>query len=756
MRKKVVKLKLVISIGIKRTNILTLHLLLILACLGGVQAQQKQPVDYINPYIGNISHLLTPTYPTIHLPNSMVRVYPERADYTGDQLKGFPILVTSHRGRSAFNIFPYQGNEAAIKPVMFFSYDNEMVKPYYYTVTLDEQQTEVKFAPSHQSALYTFQFVQNKPTYIVINVQSGKLQINNNAVSGYQVLKNNSKAYLYLETEQTPLKISQDGNLVKLFFGEKLQAVKVRYGVSFISEVQAQKNLRREIKHYSIDTLATIGRKIWNKELGKISIKDNNLKNKTVFYTALYRCLERPIQISEDGNYFSAFDGKIHPDEGVPFFTDDWIWDTYRAAHPLRILTDPSKELNIIKSYIRMAEQMPNLWMPTFPEVTGDSRRMNSNHGVAIVADALSKGIHQFDVNKAFLAAKHGIEQKTLAPWSAKPAGILDSFYHAKGYFPALATGEIESVFEVNTGEKRQPVAVTLGTSYDHWCLSTIAQYLGDTVSAHFYLQKSYNYRNIFNYETFFFHPKDKNGTFIKPFDYNISSGKGAREAYGENNGWIYRWDVPHNIADLMDLMGGKRNFSMALDSMFSAPLGRSKFAFYEILPDHTGNVGQFSMANEPAFHIPYLYNYAGEPWKTQKRIRSLMNSWFRDDLMGMPGDEDGGGMCSFLVFSSMGFYPVTPGIPAYNIGSPLFENVKIQLSNGRYFEIEALGCSSENKYIQSATLNDKPWLKSWFFHEEIRNGGKLILKMGKKPNYKWGVGEVDARLSAESMKNVH
>jgi predicted alpha-1,2-mannosidase len=472
-------------------------------------------------------------------------------------------------------------------------------------------------------------------------------KINTTFHNSVKIVSNNN-----IEIKST-IKFTQEGNYAKLYFGDKAQKIRIRYGVSFISEEQAEKNLRREIKHYSITILANEGRKIWNKELGKISIKDNNLKNQTVFYTALYRCLERPVKISEDGNYFSASDGKIHSDGGIPFFTDDWIWDTYRAAHPLRILTDAPNELNIIKSYIRMAEQMNNLWMPTFPEVTGDSRRMNSNHGVAIIADAIAKGLNRFDVQKAFLASKQAIEQKTLAPWSAKPAGVLDSFYQTNGYFPALATGETETVPQVNLGEKRQPIAVTLGTSYDQWCLSQLAKSLGDTASYKLYLKKSYNYRNVFNATTKFFHPKDKNGNFITPFDYNISGGKGAREAYGENNGWIYRWDVQHNIADLIDLMGGKQSFTRALDSMFNEPLGRGKYGFYEILPDHTGNVGQFSMANEPAFHIPYLYNYGGEPWKTQKRIRSLLNIWFRDDLMGMPGDEDGGGMCSFIVFSS-------------------------------------------------------------------------------------------------------
>jgi len=397
-----------------------------------------------------------------------------------------------------------------------------------------------------------------------------------------------------------------------------------------------------------------------------------------------------------------------------------------------------------------MAEQMEHLWMPTFPEVTGDSRRMNSNHSVAIFADAYSKGLKDFDLSKAFLAAKKGIEEKTLAPWSSKPAGWLDQYYKDSGYIPALYEGELETIPEVNTREQRQTIAVTLGTSYDQWCLSQLAKDLGDQASYQYYLKKSYNYRKVFNDTTKFFHPKDKNGKFIEPFDYRYSGGRSAY--YGENNGWTYRWDVQQNIADLIQLIGGDKAFCNALDSMFSEPLGKGKSTFYRTFPDQTGNVGQFTMANEPAFHIPYLYNYAGQPWKTQKRIRTLLSQWFRNDLMGMPGDEDGGGMSAFVVFSSIGFYPVTPGIPAYSIGSPLFSDVKIQMDHGKYFEVEARNCSAENKYIQSATFNGKNWNQSWFYHADIKDGGKLILQMGNKPNQLWGTKTPDSRLSAESL----
>ncbi|HEX3006057.1 MAG TPA: GH92 family glycosyl hydrolase, partial [Bacteroidales bacterium] len=698
--------------------------------------------------------------------NSLLRVYPQREDFTGDLLHGLPLIVTSHRGRSAFNLSPYQGDEKNIKRVIRYSYDQENIKPYSYSVFLDEQKTEVKMAPSHQSGLYELKFGLPGAKYLIINSGDGKMKWDGKTVSGFQSIGNDTKVFICLETEVAPESVStlKEGKLASLAlnsnenacvilkFGEKNTTLKLRYGISFINEEQALNNLKREIKDYDVNALANAGRKVWNESLRKIKVQGGTDDDKAVFYTSLYRTFERPVCVSEDEKYYSAFDGKVHNDNGNPFYTDDWIWDTYRAAHPLRILIDPAKEVDILKSFVTMADQMPKPWMPTFPEITGDSRRMNSNHGVATVLDAHVKGLNGFDLNKAYLACKGAITEKTLAPWSGAPAGELDKFYHTRGYFPALNPNEKETAPEVHSFERRQPVAVTLGTSYDEWCLAQIAKALNKTDDYNQFLKASYNYRNIYNSETNFFHPKNKEGKFIQPFDYILSGGIGGREYYDENNGWTYRWDVQHNVGDLVNLMGGRDNFVKNLDSMFSRPLGQSKFGFYSQFPDQTGNVGQFTMANEPSLHIPYLYNYAGQPWKTQKRIRTLVNEWFRNDLMGVPGDEDGGGMSAFVVFSKIGFYPVTPGSPTYNIGSPVFESSEVQLDNGKVFKVIAKNCSEENKYIQSATLNGKEWNKPWFSHSDIKDGGVLELVMGPVANTSWGSSPDAVPPSAEKI----
>lgn len=731
-----------------------------------VFASAREYVDYVNPYIGNISHLLVPTFATVQLPNSLMRIYPTRGDYTTERLEGLPIVVTNHRERSAFRISVTQGTE--LKPIISTNWDQERITPYSYYVEIADNTIDVSLGVSHQSAIYDFEFQDpNKPATVILYSDNGALNVQGNHADGYQQLSANMRIYISGDFSVKPIEsgVLREGAIqvgqgraegrqacVAYKFPAGTRKVSFRYGISLIGETQAMRNVNREQRGFNRKAVEAKGRKIWNETLGHIKVKGGTEDQKTVFYTSYYRTFERPVCLSEEGRYFSAFDGKVHYDDGVPFYTDDWIWDTYRAAHPLRALVFPTEEENIIESYLRMAEQMGTKWMPTFPEMTGDTRRMNSNHGVAMVADALYKGL-KVDADRAFEYCRKGIEEKTLAPWCGKPAGWIDAFYKEHGYIPALHEGEEETDPNVHGFEKRQPVAVTLGTSYDEWCLSRIAQWRGDQDNQQKYLRLSYNYRNVWNPDTKFFHPKDKDGQFLPNFDYRFGGGLSARNAYDENNGWTYRWDVQHNFADLVKLMGGPEQLVKNLDQTFAQGMGKGKREFYYQLPDQTGNIGQFTMANEPSLHIPYIYNYAGVPWKTQKRIRQCLKTWFRNDVMGVPGDEDGGGLTSFVVFSSMGFYPVTPGFPIYNIGSPLFTDVQLTLPDGKTFRIVAKGCSDTNKYIQSAKLNGKPLDKPWFSHDDLKKGGTLVLEMGSRPNKSWGAAADSVPPSADAIQ---
>lgn len=723
------------------------------------------PVDYVNPYMGNISHLLVPTYPTVHLPNSMLRIYPERRDFTGEKVKGLPLIVTSHRGKSAFNLSFYQGDPDGLKPVYDYTYDNEKITPYSYDSYFDEPGVSSSFAPSHHSGIYSLTFSEDKVPYLILHTKSGDLSWDGRGLSGRQHVEGNTYVYIYMETSVTPSSISiikqgskaQSGKTsikghniaLAMELPGGTRKVGVRYGVSFIDCDQARRNLREEINHFDVDRQKSVARDIWNKTLGKIKVNTSDKDAITLFYTSLYRTYERMICISEQGRYFSAFDNSIHTDS-VPFFTDDWIWDTYRAVHPLRALIEPEKESIMIRSFLRMASEMGNGWMPTFPEVTGDSRRMNSNHGVATIIDLYNKGIRNFDLTEAYEACRRGITEKSLCPWVGDSKGEVTDFYWANGYIPALADDEPETSSEVHSFERRQPVAVTLGTAYDEWCLALIAKKLGRTDDYNRFIADSYNYRKIYNDSTGFFHPRNARGEFIKPFDYTLSGGQGARGSYGENNAWVYRWDVPHNIADLVELMGGRDKVAHYMDEMYSTQLPKSKYSFFSQLPDHTGNVGMFSMANEPSMHIPYLYSYIGQPWRTQKRVNTLLNQWFRNDLMGMPGDEDGGGMSAFVVFSMIGFYPVTPGLPMYVIGAPQLETVTISLPTGKKFTVKAHNLSPDNKYIQSARLNGRDWEQSWISHNDVVAGGVLEFVMGDRPNKTWAANSIPPSFSMD------
>ena len=724
-------------------------LLLCAALLAGCsKSGPKDPVDYVNPYIGNISHLLVPTFPTVQLPNSMLRVYPERADYTSEYVNGLPVIVTNHRERSAFKLSVTTGE--TIRPVIPVTYDNEHLTPYGFSIDLEDGAIHADYAVSHQSAVYRIRFKEGRGT-LLLTSGNGAVSLADGVFAGYQVVDGETKVYVYMEVQEKPVKEGYlshgqllDGKsdsgrnacVAKVF---DVPEIHVRYGVSFISQEQAAANLRREIDSFDVEKVAAEGRKVWNETLGRLEIRGGNETEKTVFYTSYYRTFERPVCLSEDGRYWSAFDNQVHEDGGTPFYTDDWIWDTYRAAHPLRVVMDPSLEEDILASFVRMAEQTGNDWAPTFPEVTGDSRRMNSNHTVATFADAIVKGL-DVDKQRAFEICRKALLEKTLAPWCGNPAGWIDQFFWHNGYIPALRPGEPETDPNVHSFEKRQPVAVTLGTSYDAWCMSVIADAVKQYPEGIAFRNASQFYRNLYNGKTGFFHPKDKDGNFIEPLDYSFSGGMGAREYYGENNAWVYRWDVQQDIPGLITLMGGPDAFVKKLDETFSTPLGRSKYEFYAMLPDHTGNVGQFSMANEPSLHIPYLYDYAGAPWKTQKRIRQLLRTWFRDDLIGVPGDEDGGGMTSFVVWSCLGLYPVTPGSAEYAVGSPVFPEAVVHLPGGKTFEIVAKGASEDNQYIQSATLNGEPLTRPFLSHDEVVKGGKLVFVMGDQPNKNWGI----------------
>ena len=380
--------------------------------------------------------------------------------------------------------------------------------------------------------------------------------------------------------------------------------------------------------------------------------------------------------------------------------------------------------------------------MPSFAVSWGPYPCMNGNHAANWMADAWFKGVRNFDVKTAYAGLRKNSLEGTHLAWRNGAKGALDDFYNEHGYLPGLLPDALETDLQVHPREKRQSVAITLENSGDDWNLAQLARACGNDKDYLLFLNRAGFYKYVWNVDKGFMWPKDASGQWIEPFDPKFGGGQGGRDYFDENNAYTYNWDVTQDYQGLFQLMGGRAAAEAKLDQLFREPLGRSKFEFFAKYPDSSGLVGMFSMGNEPSFAIPYLYNYLGAPWKTQKRVRMLLESWFDDTIHGIPGDENGGGMTAFVVFSMMGIYPVTPGIPVYNIGSPVFDEVAIKLSNGKRFTISAHNNSRANKYVQSLKLNGNGLSQLWIRHADVVSGGRLDINMGDTPKRELGVAE--------------
>lgn len=714
-------------------------------------------VDYIDPTIGNSVPFLVPTFPTMHLPNQMLRMYPVKQDYISDQVSAFPMQVYSHRTPGIFQLKFSVGevSKAGWNKKMNIDHDLERVHPWSYSTYLIDENIRVNFAPGEKAAIYKIQFPAAANKNILVQGSSDlKCSKDGNSFTFEETLKyevrgtvpviRKMKVYLYgilTDANNNPVyNFIMNGENGKYYIGlgkNNPNTIQLKYAVSYISPVQAKLNFEKELLNRGFEQLAGDGRKVWEKTMSQIQLSGGTRSQKRTFYTSLYRTYERMVDINEGGSYYSGYDGKVH-ESNRPFFVDDWIWDSYRAHHPLRTLLQPTMENDILNSYVEMYEQSGS--MPTFPQVQGNHLCMNSYHSSAIFIDGYRKGLHNYNVKKAFEGIKKNLTEATFIPWrQGYPRQKIDDFFHEKGFFPALREGQPETEPMVDSFEKRQSVAVTLGISYDAWALAELAKEIGNEEDYLYFSKMSGFYKNLWNSEKRMFIPKDEQGEWIM-INPKLDGGPGYRDYYDENNGWTYLWDVQHDIPGLTAMLGGKKAAEERLDQMFREPLDIKKNLFYVNGANSTGLVGQFSMGNEPSFHIPYLYNYFGAPWKTQKMTRFLLDVWFKDNIWGIPGDEDGGGMTAFVVFSSMGIYPVTPGLPVYSITSPVFEKASIQLENGKKFTIIAKGASRSVKYIQKAFINGREIYTPFISHQQILNGGTLELVLGELPDKMWGI----------------
>ena len=732
----------------------------------------QDPVDYVNPNIGTIGHLLTATTPDVQLPRGMIRLIPRttpgiRDVYLADKITSFSAISLSNDfsgGLGMFSLMATTGNikidEAA--NASRFDHDSEKATPYYYSVVLEDYDIEVEYTATEHSAYYKFIFPENDNSNIFLSMSlNAELKIvGDKVIEGYQTFGRNrgmeKKMYFHAEfskpiktyggwtgSEVSPGAKERKGNNIGVYTSystSKSEIVQVKAGFSYISIEQARDNLEKEIADWSFERVKNNGREVWNKALSKIRIKGGTESQRTIFYTALYRVLGRKtINITEYGKYFSSFDNKVHMTDGHDFYQLGESWGSSRSLYPLGLILEPERQNDIVRSYIRMYEQRG--WLG---DAALERRVMIGRHETATITDAYMKGFRDFDVEKAYEAMKKNAIEATMIPWRNGPVTELDSVYFEKGFFPALSLGEKEWVPRVDRFEKRQSVSVTLEHCWDDWCLAQMAKSLNKRADYDFFMKRSYNYKTLYDPTIGFMAPRTADGKWVfneKKLDPVWSGGQGGRDYYTETNAWTYTFHVQHDVAGLINLVGGNDKFVAKLDALFQEQFGGrgSKYEFLNQFPDGTGLIGQYNHGNQPGFHISYLYNYAGEPWKTQRRVRDIMKIWYNDGPLGICGDEDEGEISSWYVFSAMGFYPVCPGHAVYDIGSPIFDKVTISVGENKTFIIEARDVSLKNKYIQSANLNGEPLNLPWFNHSDLVNGGTLVLQMGPSPNKEWG-----------------
>lgn len=736
------------------------------ACLSACRDQGVG--RWVDPNIGGVAPLLTTVTPQVHRPHSMVRVFPVTEPglndrYFSDRIYGIALNMPRYRSGTAGSVMPTVG-EVSFEPERsssWYDHDLEELHPWSHRVWLEESAVWAEWTTTERAALYEFDFTDaGRQANVLFRVGSeGEVAVEGNrVVSGWEAV-DYARQYFYAVADRpfgssgtydgTALsgERSASGSGIGAWFSAPAGVGKVcfRVGISYISAEQARANLEAETGGLVFDAVKERSRAVWEEALGRIRVEGGTERERRIFYTSLYRTFERMVDQSEGGRYYSGFDRRVHED-ARPFYNDDWMWDTYRNLHALGMLLDPGRKADELQSYVRMYEQWG--WVPSFPELTewgGDwfeganpdwhGEPMIGNHVASFAAEAIRKGITGFDVEKLYEGLRKNALEGTMIPWRAGAAREPDRFYAEHGYFPALAPGEPEKYPYIDDGwEKRQAVSVTLEHSYDDWCLAQIARYLGRADDYELFMRRSHYYLNLWNPAIGYFAPKNERGEWIEPFDPQLCDGYGARSYFAEVNACVHAFHVQHDIPRLIALMGGDEAFVRRIDEAYNRGPEIDKWKFMGRMPDATGLQGLMPAGNEPAFHVPWLYNYAGAAWKTQHRVRQIADLWFDDRPTGLSGDEDGGALTAWYVFAAMGFYPVNPASGEYALSSPIFERIEIALPGGRSFVVKSPGASKVNKYIRSARLNGEQLVRPFITHEQIVQGGVLEFELTSRP----------------------
>jgi predicted alpha-1,2-mannosidase len=602
-----------------------------------------------------------------------------------------------------------------------FEHHNEIASPGYYSVILDDYNINVELTSTTRVGFHRYKFPKSNQTAVVLKLGKGSLTVKNNEISGWDngvfFVAEFSKPFKGLEIINNDLLVETNsiaGENIKGIFRFKTKENEVmllKVGISMVSIEGARNNLKEELPGWDFDETLKNAKKVWNKELGKIDVEGGTKTEQIIFYTALYHAMIHPNIYMDVDKKFRSTNGEIYTATDFDNYTNFSLWDTFRALHPLYTLINREMTSQFVRSFLERYDHNGRMLIMEFEGVEGEQPPMIGYHSLSVLADAYVKGIRDYDVPKAYKAAKN-------------LANDLDR----KGKRLYLDYGFIPSDL------KGQNVSRTLEYCYDDWCVTRLAKDFNDDDLLYF-SQRGDFYKYSFSKKENFMIGRKSNFQFISDFDPMETTGH-----YTEANAYQYSTFVPQDINGLVDLMGGEQNFEKWLDNCFTIQTDFSKINVRDV----TGLIGQYAHGNEPSHSIAYLYNYVGTPWKTQKLVRQILSTLYANKQNGIDGNEDAGQMSAWYVMSAMGIYSVSPGMDYYVIGSPLFDKVTLNLENGNKFEIIAENNGKDNVYIQSAKLNSKSYSKTYIRDETIMNGGKLVFEMGNKPNTNWGANEED------------
>ncbi|SHK98804.1 alpha-1,2-mannosidase, putative [Chitinophaga jiangningensis] len=752
----------------KKVGLLAVAVLLMHHAKSQTVEKTGEPVEWVNTLMGTDSKVSLSngnTYPAIALPWGMNFWMPQTGamgdgwayQYSADKIRGFkqthqPSPWINDYGQ--FAIMPVTGSIKfdQKKRASWFSHKSEITKPYYYSVYLADADVTTEITPTERAAQLRFTYPASDSSFLVVDAfDKGsyvKIIPEEKKIIGYTTKNSggvpaNFKNYfvIYFDKPFTVAHTWHDSVLVagklemqsnhsgavvgfKTVRGEK---VTIKTASSFISYDQAELNLQKEIGNDNFDVTKNKAKDTWNKELGRLAVQGGTPEQVRTFYSSLYRVLLFPrkfyeINAKNEVVHYSPYNGQVLPGY---MFTDNGFWDTFRAVHPFFTLMYPSLTSHIMEGLANAYKESG--WLPEWAS-PGHRDCMIGSNSASLIADAYIKGIRGYDINTLYEAVlKNSENEGPLTSVGRK--GV--KYYNTLGYVP----------YDVDINEN---TARTLEYAYDDFTILQLAKALNKPKAEQDrFAKRSQNFRNVFDPETKLMRGKNKDGKFQVPFN-PFKWG----DAFTEGNSWHYTWSVFHDVNALSTLMGGKEQFVQMLDSVFKMPpvFDDSYYGgvIHEIREMQIMNMGQYAHGNQPIQHMIYLYNYAGQPWKTQYWIRQVMDRLYKPTPDGYCGDEDNGQTSAWYVFSAMGFYPVCPGTPQYVFGTPLFTKLTMTLEDGKKMVIEAPANSDKNLYVQSAALNGKNYTKNWISHQDLQNGGKLIFNMGASPAKNKGTNPAD------------